>query len=271
MLNTLVTIIRDNWEWRSQIRKLAVFDMLKTARGAALGWAWLFIKPATYIFCFWFALALGLRAGAGADPGAPPYILWLVAGMIPWFFMQDMLGPGVDVLHRYSYLVNKIKFPLSGISTIFVLASMLVELMLMAALFIIYFLCGMSFDIYLLQVPLLLILMFIFWDMASIMFSQLSGISKDFANLMKALSTPFFWLSGVIFDVSKIDVAWIQRILDFNPVTFFINAFRDAFYDKTWFWENTSALIGFIIVFVATLVMMLWLYKKINKEVADVF
>lgn len=33
--------------------------------------------------------------------------------------MQDMLGAGIDVMHRYPYLVNKIKFPLSGISTIY--------------------------------------------------------------------------------------------------------------------------------------------------------
>ena len=117
VLSTLATILKDNWEWRKQIGRLALFDLVKKSRGAVLGWAWFFIKPAMYIFCFWFALEIGLRAG-NSDAGAPPYILWLCAGLIPWFFMQDMLGPGLDVLHRYSYLVNKIKFPLSGISTI---------------------------------------------------------------------------------------------------------------------------------------------------------
>lgn len=249
--------------------RLAVFDLKKKSRGAVLSWAWFLIKPAMYIFCFWFALAVGLRVG-NADPSGPPYILWLTAGMIPWFFMQDMLGSGIDVLHRYSYLVKKMKFPLSGISTIYTSAAMIIELMLMLCLFIIYFACGQGLSIYLLQVPLLLVVMYMFWDMVSIMFSQLSAISKDFANFMHALSTPFFWLSGVLFDVQSIDIGWIQTILAFNPITFFVTSFRDAFYNQQWFWENTQMFGGFLIVCLVTLVVMLFLYKKFHKEVSDV-
>ncbi len=269
MLKTLADILSDNWHWRSQIGRLAVFELVKKSRGAVLSWAWFFIKPAMYIFCFWFALEIGLRQGS-TDAGAPPYILWLAAGLIPWFFMQDILGAGVNVLSRYPYLVNKIKFPLSAISTIYVTATMIIQLMLMAALFVIYFACGMPLDIHLLQVPLLLAMMFIFWDIFSIMLSQLSAVSKDVANLMKALSTPFFWLSGIIFDVQSIPVDWIQTLLHFNPITFFASGFRDAFYNQVWFWENPTACLGFAVVFVVTLVAALFVYKRLHEEVPDV-
>lgn len=271
IVGTLQTILKDNWEWRKQISRLAIFELVKKSRGAVLSWAWFFVKPAMYIFCFWFALDIGLRVGSGnADAGAPPYILWLCAGLIPWFFMQDMLGAGIDVMHRYPYLVNKIKFPLSGISTIYTSAVMLVQLMLMVALFIIYAACGMSFDIYLLQIPILLFLMFVFWDLVSILFSHLSAISKDVKNLMNAMSTPFFWLSGVIFDVKSVPVDWIQNIMAFNPITFFVTSFRGAFYDKTWFWNDPVLCAGFAAVFVITLLLALLVYKKLNEEVADV-
>ena len=51
-LSTLGTILKDNWEWRSQIAKLSLFELRKKSRGAVLSWAWFFIKPAMYIFCF---------------------------------------------------------------------------------------------------------------------------------------------------------------------------------------------------------------------------
>ena len=38
-------------------------DLVKTYRGAALGWAWAIIKPAVTIFVYWFAFEIGLRAG----------------------------------------------------------------------------------------------------------------------------------------------------------------------------------------------------------------
>lgn len=266
MIDTLITIFKDNWQWRKQICRLAVFELIKKSRGAVLSWAWLFIKPAMYIFVFWFALDLGLRVGSEMDP---PFFLWLVAGLIPWFFMQEMIGTGSDVLHRYPYLVNKIKFPLSGISAIYTISNLIVHLGLVVVLFVIYFAMGMPLDLYLLQVPFIIFLMALFFNIYSILASLLSALSKDFANLIKALMTPLFWLSGIIYNVSSLDIPWVQNILLFNPVTFFANAFRDAFHQKIWVWENPEALICFGIVFLVTFIVMLLVYKRLHEEVSD--
>ena len=269
MISTLRTILKDNWEWRSQILKLAIFDLQKRSRGAVLGRAWLVIKPAVYVFCFWFALAIGLRA-ARTIPGDVPYFLWLCSGFIPWFYMQDMMNAGSDALHRYTYLVTKLKFPLSAISTVYATSTMIIHLILQVLLFIVYFANGMELDIHLIQVPFLLLLMFLFWDMFSVMTSQLSGMSRDFANLVKTFSTPMFWLSGIIFDISNIGIEWVQTALLFNPVTFFGSSFRMAFCYHQWIWENPPALIGFGIVFLLTMVVMALVYKRLSREVADV-
>lgn len=267
MLKTLITILKDNWEWRKQIRRLAVFELIKQSRGAVLDWAWLFIKPAVYVFVFWFALDLGLRAG-GTNP-YPPYFLWLIAGIIPWFYMSDMLGTGSNVLNRFPYLVNKIKFPLSGISTIFSLSTLVVHLGLMVIVFAVYFAFGMPLDVYLLQVPVIILIMFVFFNMFSILTSQISAISRDFSNMLKAIITPLFWLSGIIFDIERVNIDWIRGILLFNPITFFARSFRDAFYTKTWIWERPATLSVFALVFVVTLISMLLVYRRLHKEVPD--
>lgn len=271
-MGTLTTILKDNWEWRSQIGRLAIFELKKKARGAVLGWAWLAIKPIVFIAVFWFALEVGLRAGDASSPNYP-YFVWLVSGLIPWFFMSEMIGSGSDVLHRYTYLVNKVKFPLSGISTLFSLSSLIINSVLFVLLFVIYFAYGMPCDIYLIQVPILLLLMFVFWDMVSIMFSQLSGISKDFGQLMKALQQPLFWLSGVLFNMNVLEPAgfgWAADVMLFNPVTFFATAFRDAMCEKVWFWEDPVFFGCFVVVFVLTLVCMCAVYKHFSGEVSDV-
>ena len=268
-MSTLVTILKDCWEWRSKIINLAQFDLTKQRRGAVLGWAWFFVKPLMYIFCFWFAIEIGLRAGRTA-PGSAPFILWLSSGLIPWFFMQNILGAGLDVFHRYPYLVTKIKFPLSGIPHIFVLSNMIIQLLLQIVIVVLYVACGQGPDIHLIQVPFLLLLMYVFWYFVSLMFSPLCAMSKDVKNLMAALSTPFFWLSGILFDVRGIGIDWMQAILLFNPITFFATGFRDAIYDKAWVWEDPMMCAGFVIVFVATIVMSLVIYRKTNQGVADV-
>ncbi|HBT95082.1 MAG TPA: ABC transporter [Coriobacteriia bacterium] len=258
--------MRDNWEWRKQIGRLAIFDLIKKSRGAVLSWVWLLLKPGIMVFVFWFALSIGLRIG---DDMNPPFFLWLVCGLLPWFYMQEMLSGGSDVFHRYSYLVNKIKFPLSGIPTLFNISNMFVNITLILVLLGIYFAHGMPLDSYLLQVPLILIVMFIFFNIYATLTSLLSGLSKDFANLVKAFMTPLFWVSGIFFDVSKVNIEWIQTVLLFNPVTSFVTAFRDAFYYKTWVWENPSMLGAVGIVFLVTFVVMLILYWRLHEEVPD--
>ena len=250
--------------------RLAVFDLKKQSRGAALGWAWFFIQPAMYIFCFWFAIEVGLRSGS-SNPEDGPFILWLAAGIIPWFFMQKMLNTGVNVLRRYPYLVIKVKFPLCAISSIYELATMILQLMMQSFIVIIYLACGQGPDIHLIQVPFLLIVMYAFWYFFSVLMSPLCAMSKDVKNVMGTLSTPFFWLSGVIFDITKIGIDWVQTIMYFNPITSFVTAFRTAIYNRAWVWEDPMLVIGFAVVFVVTLIAALIVYNRTCKKVADVF
>ena len=268
-MSTLGTILKDNWEWRSQIWQLAIFELKKKSRGTALSWAWLFVHPAMYIFCFWFALEIGLRLGRTLNSDAP-YFLWLCAGIIPWFFMSDMIGKGADTFHSHSYLVTKVKFPLSAIPTMYLSASMIIHVAFIGVLFVIYFLCGQPLDIHLLQVPLILLFMIVFWEMFCILFSLVCGMAKDVANLLSSISTPIFWLSGVIFNIDDIGIGWVQTILWLNPVTFFCKAYRCAFYYRTWVWDDLMLCAGFGIVFVGTFILMLIAYRRLNREVADV-
>ena len=115
-----------------------------------------------------------------------------------------------------------------------------------------------------------LMLMFVFFDMFSLMTSLLSAISKDFMNLVKTLSTPLFWLSGIIFNVYNMQMPAIETILMFNPITFIVTMYRCAVYDKMWIWDVPGAVPGFAIVFLVTLVAMCIIYRRTREEVADV-
>lgn len=59
----LAEIIKDHITYAQQILKLAKADLIKTYKGAALGWSWAIIKPAVTIFVYWFTFEIGLRAG----------------------------------------------------------------------------------------------------------------------------------------------------------------------------------------------------------------
>ena len=261
-------IISDHITYRKQIFKLAKADLIKTYRGSALGWAWALVKPVVTRFVFWFAFSLGLKRG-GPVTGYP-FFLWLIAGFVPWFYMSDMITSGAGCIRSHKYLVTKLKFPVTVIPTFTSLSKIVVNIMLQCVVVILFIVFGFMPDIYYLQIPLYLLMMFIWFTIWGLFAGTLSAISKDFLNLVKSLSTAIFWMSGIIYDVNKIDNHWIRCILNYNPVTIVANGYRHSFIDKTWFFEDMYGMRCYLIVTVITAVLAVWAYRKLYRDIPDV-
>ena len=268
MFGTIKTIILENIWWRNQIRHLAIVELQKTIRGTVLGWLWLFIKPIMYIAVFWFALEVGLRADRII--GNYPFIIWLAIGIISWFYMQDAIGVGSNLYKRYSYLINRVSFPPSVIPSFYNFSNLIVFSISMIVLIALMAVFGETPSIHALQVPILALMMFVFFILFSLMTSPIAAISKDFANLTKALTMPVFWVSGVIFSIDSIDIPWLKWVFAFNPVSFFVTAYRDALLGHTWVWERPDILPIFGLVLLFTFVMALQVHRRLGWEVADV-
>ena len=199
-----------------------------------------------------------------------PFFLWLIAGVVPWFYMSDMLTVGTETIRKYSYLVTKMKFPVSTIPTFVSISKFIVHLVLVGIMILIFVFLGYMPTIYIVQLPFYMLLMFIFFTIWSLFASLLSSMSKDFGNLVKSMVTAVFWLSGILWNPDTIQIEWVKKILMLNPVTFLTNGFRNCFINHTWFWEQPKRLLYFAIVTVIMLVLAIWTYKKLRKEIPDV-
>lgn len=261
-------IIKDHITYMQQIFKLAKADLVKTYRGAALGWSWAIIKPAVTIFVYWFAFSVGLRMGGDVD--GYPYFLWLISGLLPWFYMSEMITSGTDTIRKYSYLVTKMKFPVSTIPTFVSMSKFIVHLMLVVIVILIFIFMGYPPDIYLIQLPFYMLCMFLFFTIWSLFSSLLASMSKDFGNLVKSMVTAVFWLSGILWNPETIAIPWLKKLLMLNPVTFITTGFRNCFINHVWFFEQPKRLLYFVIIMAIMLVIAIWTYKRLRKEIPDV-
>lgn len=267
-MKTVKKILKEHIDYRKQIFKLAKSDIIKTYKGAALGWSWAIIRPAITIFVFWFAFSVGLRKGEPIE--GYPFFLWLIAGMIPWFYMRDMVSGGASSMRRYKYLITKIKYPICTIPTFVSMSFFAVHLCLMVIVFGIFAGFGYLPDIYILQLPFYMLLMFLFFTAWGLFSGVLGAMSRDFLNLVKALTTALFWMSGILYDANGIDQTWIKNILLFNPITLIANGYRNCFIYKQWFWETPQELINFGIVYLVMCILAVWAYRKLRKDIPDV-
>lgn len=268
LYQTAGQIMSEHIDYRTQIFQLALADLVRTYRGSALGWAWAVIKPSVTIFVYWFAFDIGLRAGRPVE--GYPFFLWLIAGIVPWFYMSEMLTQGSKTLNRYNYLVTKIKFPVSTISTFVSISKLYIHTALLGVVTLVFVLWGHPIDVYFLQLPIYTFLMFVFFTAWSLFASPLSAVSKDFANTVASLVTAIFWMSGVMWDVNRIHIDWVRRLLLFNPVTFVATGYRNVFINKRWFYEDPWAFGAFGVVLLIMLVMAVRTHRRLRHEIADV-
>ncbi len=268
MLNTLKEIFIDHINNVSQIIKLAKADLVKTYRGAALGWGWAVIKPSVTIFAYWFAFSFGLRANR--DIGGFPFFLWLICGMIPWFYMSDMIVMGTGSIKKYHYLVTKLKYPISTIPTFVSISKLIVNVIMIAICILIFVISGFTPNIYYIQIPIIILMSFTFFTIFAQFSSLIAAISKDYANLVKSFVTAIFWFSGILYDANAIHIPWIKKLLFVNPITYLVTCFRDAFINQKWFFEEVDRLIIFLVVTLVFLLLYLVSYKRLKKEIPDV-
>ena len=181
-----------------------------------------------------------------------------------------MITGGAGSIRKYKYLVTKIKFPTSTIPTFVSMALMVSHIGLVVVMMLIYIGFGYMPTVYCLQIPLYMLLMFLFFTSWGLFSGLLSAISKDFLNLVKSLTQALFWMSGILYDASTIDNEFIRSILLFNPVTIIANGYRNAFIKHVWFWEEWQQLVNFGIVYVVMVFLSVWAYRRLKKEIPDI-
>ena len=266
-MKSLIEILDAHIRYRRQILKMAKADLVKTYKGAALGWVWAFLQPAIMIGVYYFALSVGLRKGTHYHEYSS--FVWLLAGVVPWFYMRDMWPGGASSIKRYGYLVTKIKFPVATIPTFCSISKLIVHIALMVLVMIIYVVEGHMPDIYWLQIPLYTLLMFIFFTTWSLFAGLLSVVSRDFMHLVKSSTMALFWVSGIIYNVRSIGDRLICKVMLFNPLTVVADGYRNSLIYKEWFWEHWVEMRNFAIVYGVLFCLTLFVYKRLIKIVPD--
>lgn len=257
-------------EYINNIKKIftmSLIDLKKFYKGAALGWIWIIAKPAISIFMYWFLFQIGLRVGK--DINGIPYVLWLITGLLPWFYISDIISSLPICYRKYNYLVNKVKFPVSTIPVFVSLSRFFVNIILTIIVIIIYILILKRYDIYFITLLFYMIFIFIFETTIGSIIGLISSVSKDIGNLIKTTQTPIMFLSTIFWSTDTVNIKFINIIQLFNPVSFFATGYRDAFIYKIHFYERPFELIIMIIILVIMMALNKFLYKKIYKTMPD--
>ena len=197
-------------------------------------------------------------------------VLGLICGIVPWFYMSEMLTLGTECILRNRYLVTKMKYPVSTIPTFTSISKFAVHLILLMMTILIFILTGHMPTVYMVQLPFYMLCNFLFFTGWALFAAPIAAISTDFSNLVKSFVTAVFWLSGILWEVDSMHNKLAHQLLMLNPVTFICNGYRNCFVYQTWFFEQPKRLLYFAVALVLIYALGFWSYRRTRSEMADV-
>lgn len=269
-MKLLFTIYKDHKGFLKQIILLAKNELIKTYKGSVIGPFWAVIKPLFTLFVYWFAFAVGIRGGANRSEMGVPYFVFLMVGFVPWFFINDAILFGAKSIRANRQFVTKVSFPVSTIMTYVTLSKLFVHFLLTALMYL-YLVCvGIMPMLINLQFFYYCPLMFIFFVVLSWSTAPMCAFSRDFENMIVSIMSGIFWLSGIVYNSYTLDIDWLNKVMYFNPINYFVNGYRKTFITGEMFYSDATENIIFFSEFVLIIILGIFNYSRLRKRLPDV-
>ncbi len=108
------TIIKSISRHRRLTFELAKRELLDRYTGQLFGSAWAIFHPAltVLVFLFLFGEVLKSKVGGGNLPVNNDFTTYLLAGLLPWLVLQDVMTRGAGLVVNQAHLVKQVAFPL---------------------------------------------------------------------------------------------------------------------------------------------------------------
>lgn len=270
MFKTLKQIIEDHFKYMPQILYLAKVDKDRAFKGSDLGWVWALFKPAMRIAVYYIAMIIGFRTSKDMPGIHCSYFLWLVTGLVPWFYLSGMISGGASCFKRYKGMIQKTSFPKTAIPTIITLSNFRIHLVVFGFTLALYPIMGYKPSVYWLQLPIYIGLMLVFTYFWSLATGLLSVVSEDFLNVLRTISAAVFWLSAILFNKATIDNPIAVAFFRINPVTFIVYGYRNSLCYHQWIFEDYISLIYFLVVLMIMIVISTKLYSGLRKQLPEI-
>ena len=241
-------------------------DFSKRYLGSFLGLMWAFIQPTFTILIFWFVFQVGFKSQPVNDV---PFVLWLISGMIPWFFFSEALGNATFSIIQNSFLVKKVKFRVSVLPIVKIISALFVHLFFIVFMLFMFLYYGFKPDLYWLQLFYYLFALIVFVLGLSWITASLIVFLRDIGEIISMVLQFGFWLTPIFWSINIVPEKY-RILLKLNPFYYFIEGYRDSLINKVWFWEHMGLTIYYWVVTIIIFVIGAILFRKLRPHFADV-
>jgi lipopolysaccharide transport system permease protein len=257
----------DVWNYRDLLWMFVKRDFVSFYKQTVLGPLWFFIQPlfTTLVFTFVF----GNLAKISTD-GLPQQLFYL-SGITAWNYFSDCLTKTSTVFRDNASIFGKVYFPRLIMPLSIVVSNLvrfLVQLLLLVIMMVYFGMQGASFEVTyaIIFFPFLIALMALLGLGLGLIITAMTTKYRDLTFLVSFGVQLLMYGTTVIYPLSAAPEKY-KKIIELNPMTGIIEAFRFAFLGKGEFsvWSiGYSVLVTIVVLFLGVII-----FNKTEKNFVD--
>lgn len=230
----------------ARARELTINLTLRELRGrykrSVLGWAWSMLNPLATVAIFGVVFSRFLKIGppVGDPSGIHNFAAWLVCGILFWNFFAAGLTGGMGSIVANEGLVKKVYFPREALVISSVASAVVTLAIEVGVVSVVLLLFGNVVFLWLPVVAGLIAIQAAFTLGLGLLLSVINVQYRDMTYLVGILLQAWFYATPVVYPIGIVEgenfglfgreVA-IKTILEINPMTKFVECYRDVLYD----------------------------------------
>ncbi len=258
--------LRDILSNRRLIFELSKSDFKMRYAGSNLGVVWAFIQPIVTVMIYVFVFQYGFKSVPVENV---PYVLWLIAGIVPWFYLSEALMNSTNSLLEYSYLVKKVVFKINILPMVKIMSAIYVHLFFIMITISLYLINGIPLTRYVVQIIYYTICTTVFVLGLAYITSSIVLFFRDLSQIVNIILQFGMWLTPIMWSVNMLGPKW-KIIMKLNPMYYITDGYRDALYNKVWFFEKLGQTMYFWVLSIMLLLVGTTIFKKLERHFADV-
>ncbi len=213
------------WRQRALTRSLVRRDILGRYRGSFGGVFWTVLNPLLLMLTYYFVFGIVLRTRFAGDPSRSGFVLYFLAGMIPWLAFSEAAGRAPFVLWEHRNFVKRLVFPLETLP-VAITASGLVTQGFALALFLVFLVASRgTVPLELAWLPALLVPQVLFTLGVCWFLAALGVYVRDLGQINGFLLTLWFFLTPICYPEASLP-AGALGLLSKNPLFVLVRGYR---------------------------------------------
>lgn len=232
-----------------------------------LGALWIVIHPLMQVLIFALILSEVLSAKLPGIDNKYAYALYLMAGTMCWALFSDTVTKGLQLFIDNGNLMKKMAFPRVCLPLIAAGTTLVNNLMLLAAILLVFALLGHIPDLHMLWLPVLILITLMLAMGLGLLVGTMNVFMRDIGQVVPVVLQALFWLTPVVYNVNILPER-AQFWFKLNPLYPLVTSYQKIMvYGKPPLWSELGILVGVSLVL---LLIALVVFRRASPEMVDV-